>query len=930
MQSKSFFHRCLAFVSSFTLFFIGFFSSLYASHNLAGQLSYIKTGTNTYELTLTTYTDPSSQLVDRPIADFLIYSTTGGQYTLINTITGVKRSNGNLCPDQQFALPCSTNVDFMGLYFLGSIKENIYKTTYQFSGPGNFLVAYTDDNRINNVKNMLNSGGTSFSVSTLIKNTPQLGSNNSPRFLNRPIDFACTNKKWTHNPGGYDVEGDSLHYQLIPCLESVGTAVSGYNYPSFFGGTINQDPNTGLITWDSPQQIGIYNVAFLIEEFRNGIKIGEAIRDMAIFVDPCNNEPPIIEAITDTCVRAGDTLRIPIKSWDPNFPLDSLYFSLNNGGQGLNGPFVTTLTPPATLTFNPPSTLPIETRDTVRGLLEWATNCSHVRKSFYQVDLFAHDNFSYYSAPGKQMLSVHHIIQITVSPPAVTGLNLTTGPRRVTLNWNLFSCNTALGYKVYRSFGTGGSGLDSVCCENSPESAGFELIYANTDINQTTYIDDLSSFPALNGNICYTVVAYFAGNQLSCPSSVECVQLATESFVMTNASIGITDAASGTVFVAWSSPDTSKINKLFYPPPYSYDLFRADEIQGAATYTQLNTLPINYNDTTFNDGAINTAVRGYRYYASLRDSLGKIAQAITASSIYLKIQPQDHALNLNWDVFVPWQNDSFQIFRADVFGGPYLLHATVPGGPSGSFSYLDSGLDNYRDYCYFVRSFGKYPNYPDVKDTLINDSEKKCDQPRDLTPPCIDSLVFDTTFSCAELEAAIFWSDVDSTCAGDIAFFTVYKSSRPGAAFVKITDLPDSARSYQITDPLTIANCYSISATDTSGNESNKITFCFENCPQMEASNIFSPNGDGYNDFFSPLKQRSVKITSVLILDRWGVKVFLQENVPIDPVKLWNGITMNGAEAQEGVYFYLIDYETITLGGNVPMPKLQGYVVLVR
>ena len=36
----------------------------------------------------------------------------------------------------------------------------------------------------------------------------------------------------------------------------------------------------------------------------------------------------------------------------------------------------------------------------------------------------------------------------------------------------------------------GGGGLDSVCCENSPESAGYELIFANTDINQTTYTDD--------------------------------------------------------------------------------------------------------------------------------------------------------------------------------------------------------------------------------------------------------------------------------------------------------------------------------------------------------------------------------------------------------------------------------------------------------
>ena len=72
------------------------------------------------------------------------------------------------------------------------------------------------------------------------------------------------------------------------------------------------------------------------------------------------------------------------------------------------------------------------------------------------------------------------------------------------------------------------------------------------------------------------------------------------------------------------------------------------------------------------------------------------------------------------------------------------------------------------------------------------------------------------------------------------------------------------------------------------------------------ASNVFTPNNDGRNEFFSI----DVEINpcydtfNVLIYDRWGKKIFESS----DPLFKWNGTNMfSGTEPPEGTYFFIID-----------------------
>lgn len=88
------------------------------------------------------------------------------------------------------------------------------------------------------------------------------------------------------------------------------------------------------------------------------------------------------------------------------------------------------------------------------------------------------------------------------------------------------------------------------------------------------------------------------------------------------------------------------------------------------------------------------------------------------------------------------------------------------------------------------------------------------------------------------------------------------------------------------------------------------------NLPELLIPNIFSPNGDGNNDFFHVDYDGSQPFT-IAIHDRWGKEVFYTKNREL----FWDGNMPNGTAANEGVYFY-----TVFIGDK----KFAGNVTLIR
>ncbi|WP_347159121.1 gliding motility-associated C-terminal domain-containing protein [Pontibacter chitinilyticus] len=80
--------------------------------------------------------------------------------------------------------------------------------------------------------------------------------------------------------------------------------------------------------------------------------------------------------------------------------------------------------------------------------------------------------------------------------------------------------------------------------------------------------------------------------------------------------------------------------------------------------------------------------------------------------------------------------------------------------------------------------------------------------------------------------------------------------------------------------------------------------------------NIFTPNGDGKNDYFEipglPGEFCSAVFSGIIIYNRWGKEVFRSSN---------SNFKWDGKDVSDGVYFYMIDYRT---------SKFKGSVTLVR
>ncbi|RMG22445.1 MAG: hypothetical protein D6730_16510, partial [Bacteroidetes bacterium] len=676
-----------------------------ASHNLAGQITAVYLGNNRFEITLTTYTDPAPAGVDRCSANIEIWSV-GPNPIRIDIIEDIPRSNGTI--DTSPPPECPLTNPLTGVPIYGTVKKNIYVTEYTFTGPGKYQLRYYDVARRDDVINMTEPGKLAFYVETEIDfPNPILGTNNTPVLLNDPLDEACAGKLWTHNPGGFDPDGDSLVYHLRPSFQYVPTdgidpqPTTGYVFPddssAFDNGPLTMDPHTGLMRWNVPMNFGTYNIAYTVEEYRNGRRLGYVVRDMAIFVKNCDNDPPVIESTNDTCVVAGQDVEVPFLAYDPNFN-DSIYLELNNAGIGNNGPFsvpnsafIEGVVVDVVNGNRPYVNLPqssennMTTIDTIKGVVSWSTICDNIRTQPYQIDFFAHDDNSYITTPGLVRLTANKVVTITVVPPPPLELTATKNFRQIGLNWLPTECDNALGYQVYRKLGNTPFMQDTVCCDMSPEDMGYTPLAFVEGWASTSYLDSLSDVSIFDQEVCYVVTAIYpdAFNPSidarieSCATSQVCVEVFNDKLYLMNVSVLSTNPANGEMYVRWSQPDSID---AFFPRPLTYKIFRADEPD--TPQTEIRSL--NYADgiTEITDTPLDTESKGYNYLVEVYDALGLLVNTSEGtnlgSSIFLETQGGNNAVSLSWKERVPWLNERYVIYRS-IDGGPFDSIANVTG-----------------------------------------------------------------------------------------------------------------------------------------------------------------------------------------------------------------------------------------------------------
>ena len=70
--------------------------------------------------------------------------------------------------------------------------------------------------------------------------------------------------------------------------------------------------------------------------------------------------------------------------------------------------------------------------------------------------------------------------------------------------------------------------------------------------------------------------------------------------------------------------------------------------------------------------------------------------------------------------------------------------------------------------------------------------------------------------------------------------------------------------------------------------------------------NIFTPNGDDLNEFFTPMG-KSFKDYQLAIYDRWGQVIFRSNDIQFS----WDGKMSSGKYAVNGIYVYTIDLKDL-------------------
>ena len=97
--------------------------------------------------------------------------------------------------------------------------------------------------------------------------------------------------------------------------------------------------------------------------------------------------------------------------------------------------------------------------------------------------------------------------------------------------------------------------------------------------------------------------------------------------------------------------------------------------------------------------------------------------------------------------------------------------------------------------------------------------------------------------------------------------------------------------------------------------------------PQVYIPNIISPDGDGINDYFNAFGNVSIDyIATMIIYNRWGNKVFHEEDIPINDEQAgWNG-RFNNVDQESQVFTYYLEIidttgKTITKAGSLQVLK---------
>lgn len=778
------------------------------------------------------------------------------------------------------------------------IVKGTYIFTHQYRLLGNYFVGYTEENRVASVLNMYNSGFTPLYIESMISIQPFLGVNDSPILTIPPIDNANKGQIFTYNTGAYDPNGDSLSFEIIPTKQAVDKEVTQYTSPADpkFGGvsstggasTITIDPKTGDLTWDSPGQIGIYNIAIKVSEFRDGTLVGYVIRDMQINVKDTKNKPPKLKLQNDTCyVANGKKLLFDIITTDT----DNNKVSTNAFGALIESGA-------AVFNTNSQRNVPSLTQ------IVWQPTCGAAQDQPYQFNLMAQD----YPTNGSEPLFDFKTLSIKLNAPMPTNFKVTTVGKTAKLTWDAYNktCPVAkfqdtikAQVEIYRQE------CDSLftntdCNKGISGKLSGELI-GTVKITDSVFVDDNNGKGLKTGSYYFYTIKprsndKSVGGGAAISPDAQGVIIQKNIPLLKNISV-IETGLNGKLRIAWTKP----IDSTGLLPPFTYKLLKSTGLK-SNQFVQIYEKTSNHLLDTFYVDNANTQDSLYLYKLEFYNNNSKIGETESASNLLVKSKAANGAVSLTVLGKSIYSIDHFNIYNAT--SGSFIKRVSPQ---SDSLTTIDiTGLTNCDTACFKVQSVGKYCINIGY-DSLDNLSQQICDVPRIGSKPIVQIAVQNTlcanytcenSFPSAPYKNFLNWMKPKTSICDQPKGYNIYYALNDKTEFNKIGETLDTT--FVHSNLPIFSGCYlvkTVNFNDEEGEASNVV--CQDICPCFELPNIVTPDGDSHNDLFIPLfPPRFVETVKFSVYNRWGAKVYESSDINEINIK-WDSKSLS-----DGVYFY--------------------------
>lgn len=663
------------------------FGQVLATHIVGGAFSLQRISGNQYELTLKVLRDCKN-----------------GQAAFDNpaTIGIYDKTTHTLMDDYQLNLTSKTVLNFAGSNCdnplpgecteIGIYKKTITISPTRYNNNAGYYFSYQRCCRNGIITNIVKPGDAGIAIYMEIP-SPKQFTNSTPDFSANPNTFLCVGNETRYNFNFTDKDGDQLRYSLVTPLNGnldknnpQSDFPSEGPYPNITWGTgygdntqidgnpsLSIDPNTGELLV-SPLNVGIFVAAVRVEEFRNGIKIGEVRLEIQFNVTTCPQPLP-------TLVFKDENGKIIANNFLINIPEKLCFYIETNDPKDSLNMVISPLAADTTLTFKPEYERISVGLKKVSTKVCWQTDCSNSYLTPQQFKVEVKDN----GCPFPNRITGKFTIKTNplplVYPTDILCMTLIDNKETIFYWGDSTGENPFFDkYIIYRSSGSSYSPLDSIKDKSIRQYHDFKTPdYSSVNY---TYFMRAKNLCGFEGPTSDTLGTF---DQLKYIPDQQKLIVAT-------------------VF------EKNKI-KIVWPKSREKDFARYFIYKGNSKDSNFSLIKTttNIDDTVFIDNDVEVNKMVHCYHVVMKDTcdnygpMGTVSCNILLSGI---TEPFKH--NLNWNQYQYWE-EGIQNYELFVAGDRSPLSIAGYPGPSDT-AFLDNQLDPQSGvFTYFVKAIKQQP-----------------------------------------------------------------------------------------------------------------------------------------------------------------------------------------------------------------------------